>query len=69
MEADRKHKSGRRYDAGFKESAVGLVKSGRSFNEVAEDLGVSAWTIRMWVKRHDRGNAKAAITAKTASLH
>ena len=55
MEADRKHKSGRRYDAGFKESAVGLIKSGRSFNEVAEDLGVSAWTIRMWVKRHDRG--------------
>ena len=55
MEASGKHKSGRRYDAGFKESAVGLVKSGRSFNEVAEDLGVSAWTIRMWVKRHDRG--------------
>ena len=55
MEADKKIKSGRRYDAGFKESAVGLIKSGRSFNAVAEDLGVSAWTIRMWVKRHDRG--------------
>ena len=55
MEAERKHTSGRRYDAAFKESAVGLIKSGRSFNEVAEDLGVSAWTVRMWVKRHDRG--------------
>ncbi len=51
MEADKKIKSGRRYDAGFKESAVGLIKSGRSFNAVAEDLGVSAWTIRMWVIR------------------
>ena len=55
MEANRKTTSGRRYDAGFKASAVGLIKSGRSFNEVAEDLGVSSWTIRMWVKRHDRG--------------
>jgi transposase len=55
MEEHRRNKSGRRYDAEFKENAVSLVKSGRSFNEVAEDLGVSAWTIRMWVKRHDRG--------------
>lgn len=68
MEADRKYKSGRRYDAGFKESAVGLIKSGRSFNEVAEDLGVSAWTIRMWVKRHDRGeelNQRKAVADLT----
>jgi len=68
MEAHRPNKSGRRYDAGFKESAIELIKSGRSFNEVAEDLGVSAWTIRMWVKRHDQGqelNQRKALAELT----
>jgi transposase-like protein len=55
MEAYQKAKSGRRYDAEFKENAVRLVKAGRSFNEVAKDLGVSAWSLRMWLKRYDSG--------------
>ena len=41
MEQFRKAKSGRRYDEGFKENAVSLLKAGRSFKEVARDLGVS----------------------------
>ena len=55
MEAYRRSQSGRRYDAEFKENAVSLVKAGRSFKQVAKDLGVSSWSIRMWLKRLDRG--------------
>ena len=55
MEAYRRNKSGRRYDAEFKENAVNLVKGGRSFKEVAQDLGVSSWSIRMWLKRLESG--------------
>lgn len=49
--------SGRRYDREFKESAVALVQSGRSLKEVARDLGVSDWSLRVWVK-----NARAGET-------
>jgi transposase-like protein len=55
MEEHRRNKSGRRYDAEFKENAVSLVKAGRPFKEVARDLGVSAWSIRVWLKRYDSG--------------
>lgn len=68
MEEQRRNKSGRRYDVDFKENAVKLVKSGRAFKEVAEDLGVSSWTIRMWVKRFDRGeelNQRKAVADLT----
>lgn len=65
MEAYRRSKSGRRYDAEFKENAVHLVKAGRSFQEVADDLGISSWSIRMWLKRYDSGeelNRRKALT-------
>lgn len=68
MEEQLRSKSGRRYDVDFKENAVKLVKSGRAFKEVAEDLGVSSWTIRMWVKRFDRGeelNQRKAVADLT----
>jgi transposase-like protein len=55
MEAHQRSKSGRRYDAELKENAVNLVQAGRSFKQVAEDLGVSAWSLRMWVKRSRNG--------------
>jgi transposase len=49
--------SGRRYDREFKENAVALVRSGRSCREVARDLGVSAWSLRQWIKRARNGEA------------
>lgn len=55
MEEYRRSKSGRRYDAEFKDNAVSLVKAGRSFKDVAEDLGVSSWSLRVWLKRHESG--------------
>jgi transposase len=55
MQEYRRSQSGRRYDADFKENAVALVKAGRSFKEVANDLGVSSWSLRVWLKRQEKG--------------
>jgi transposase len=55
MGSYRANKSGRRYDADFKQNAVSLVLAGRSFKEVAQDLGVSSWSLRVWVQRHQQG--------------
>ncbi len=49
------NKCGRRYDAEFKQNAVGLVQSGRALSAVAGDLGVSSWTLREWLKRQQNG--------------
>jgi transposase len=65
MEAPQRRKSGRRYDAELKENAVNLVKAGRSFKQVAEDLGVSAWSLRMWVKRSRNGQELDQRRAET----
>ena len=48
-------KPGRRYDVEFKQNAVGLVLAGRPVKEVAQDLGVSIWSLRQWTKRHQVG--------------
>jgi transposase-like protein len=44
-----------RYDSEFKQNAVALVKSGRSINEVARDLGVSDWSLRHWIRLEKEG--------------
>lgn len=46
------NKHSRRYDAEFKPNAVDLVLSGRPPKEVARDLGVTTWSLREWIKRH-----------------
>jgi transposase len=51
-----KGKSGRRYDAEFKQNAVALVRSGRTIREVARDLGCSAWSLGHWVARANQGS-------------
>ena len=48
-------KTGRRYDKQFKEDAVALVKSGRTAVQVARDLGVSAWSLRYWLRQAEQG--------------
>ncbi|MDD2677355.1 MAG: transposase, partial [Methylacidiphilaceae bacterium] len=47
----------RRYDREFKENAVALVRGGRSIPEVACDLGVSHWSLHLWVKDAQGGQA------------
>jgi transposase len=60
--------SGRRYDREFKESAVALVRSGRSATEVARDLGVSVWSLNRWVALTKEGIAPSepkTVSAET----
>lgn len=68
MEQFRKAKSARRYDEVFKENAVALLKSGRSFKVVARDLGVSDGQLRVWFRRLQKGqslNQRAALVDLT----
>jgi transposase len=48
-------KSGRGYDAEFKENAVSLVLNGRTMTEVARDLGCSTWSLGRWLQLHQAG--------------
>lgn len=41
----------RRYPEEFKREAVGLVRQGRSLKDVAESLGCSDQSLRVWVKQ------------------
>jgi transposase len=38
----------KRYSPGFKEQAVGLLRSGRSLTEVSKELGVPVATLHRW---------------------
>jgi transposase len=57
MTEEHASKCGRRYDAEFKQQAVGLVQAGRTLKEVARDLGISTWSLREWVKRQHHGQS------------
>jgi transposase len=51
-------KSQKRYTPEFRRQMVELYRSGRSFNELAEQFGCTSWSIRMWVKQADRDGGK-----------
>ena len=48
---------GRRYDREFKENAVALVRSGRTIQSVARDLGVTTWSLGRWVRGVNLGQS------------
>ncbi len=49
------------YSEEFREEAVRLVlESKSSIPQIARDLGVSVWTLRDWVKKHQ---AKAGVSS------
>ncbi len=58
------------YTEEFRRDAVALLKSSdRSFAQIAEDLGVSSWTLRQWyrdpeVPKKSRKQRKAETAAK-----
>ena len=48
-----KSKFGRRYDEEFKREVAALAaQPGKSDGQVAEDLGVSAWSVSRWRRRY-----------------
>lgn len=44
----------RKYTPEFRRQMVELHRTGRSFNELAEEFGCTSWSIRQWVKQADR---------------
>jgi transposase len=50
-----RNSSGRGYEREFKNNAVALVRGGRTITEVARDLGVSKWSLGLWVRRAEEG--------------
>lgn len=50
---------GTKYTDEFKQEAVRLILEGATVKNVAEDLSVSIWTIRDWVKKSKRTGVPA----------
>ena len=52
------------YDEQFKESAIEVLeRTKRSLPEVAQDLGVSVWTLRDWYKKQRMAKKKRPASA------
>jgi transposase-like protein len=52
MDTTKEKKPLKRYDEGFKRSAVDmLLHSGKPLKQIARELGVTTWTLRDWKKR------------------
>lgn len=56
----------RHHDEEFKRDAVALLAAGRKVKQLAEELGVSHWTLRDWRERDRAGAAAAALPARSA---
>ena len=51
-------KFGRRFDEEFKRDAVRMLESGvRTAEQLAGELGMSAWSLKRWAKLYARGSA------------
>ena len=48
----------KRYTPEFRRQMVELHRTGRSYAELAEEFGVTSWSIRHWVKQADRDRGK-----------
>jgi transposase len=60
----------RSYTDDFRDEALALIRRGdRSFRQMAEDLGISAWTLRHWYRKDQmarKNKGKGALAAGTA---
>ena len=59
------------YPPEFKREAVELYRSsGKSIQKVADELGVSNWSLRRWIKQHkiDSGERKGLSTDEREEL-
>jgi transposase len=56
----------RHHDEEFKRDAVALLAAGRKVKQLAEELGVSHWTLRDWRERYGAGAAAVGLPARSA---
>ena len=63
-----KSRHGRRYDWEFKQSAIALVKEGRTITEVGRDLGVSTCSVSRWVQATQRAATRPPGSAPADEL-
>lgn len=64
MEPTKNKTARKRYDETFKRSAVDLLlSSGKSFKQIASELGVSPWNLRDWKRRF---GPKPVVAPRTA---
>jgi transposase len=56
---------GKRYTPEFRRQMVELQRSGRSFEELGREFGVTSWSMRQWVKRaaRDAGRGDGGLTS------
>jgi transposase len=54
-----------RYTAEFRRQMVELHRKGRGFEELANEFGVTSWSIRHWVKQaaRDEGQGDGGLTS------
>ena len=59
-------KSQPKYTPEFRRQMVQLYRSGRGFNDLAKEFGVTSWSIRQWVKQADRdaGTGDRGLTSE-----
>ena len=57
------------YTAEFKADAVAFIhREGRSIRQVAEDLGVSPWSVRDWYRQDMAKKKKGAVSGASGAL-
>ena len=58
-------KARKRYAPEFRRQMVELHRSGRRFDELGKEFGVTPWSIRQWVKRAERdaGTGDGGLTS------
>lgn len=55
-----------RYTPEFRRQMIELNRRGRGFEELAQEFGVTSWSIRQWVKQaaRDVGQGDGGLTSK-----
>ncbi len=62
-------RSGKRYDAEFKQEAVRLLlSSGKAASQLSCELGVSAWSLGQWKQEYLQAMGQMSVEGKQGSV-
>ncbi len=66
--ATSQRKFGRRFDEECKREVAALAhRPGARLEQVASDLGVSAWSVSRWKRQYGGGESTSSVSASTSS--